>query len=63
MDSLNMKDMTSVMDSTYEIIKGENVTEWVTEWLSVKVTSREAIASKNYPGSWILHPKWDEPPT
>ena len=32
-------------------LKGKNLTElvseWVTEWLSEKVTTREAIASKN----------------
>ena len=54
MDYLNRKDMTSVIDSTYKLIKSKNVTEWVCEWLSVKVTSREAIASKNEDSSKLV---------
>ena len=29
-------------------LNGKWVTEWLSDWLSEKVTTREAIASKNY---------------
>ena len=33
------------------------VTEWVTDWVSEKVTSREAIASKNYKDPKLFNSK------
>ena len=36
-------------DGIYSLIQ-ENVTDWLTDWLSEKVTTWEAIASKNEVG-------------
>ena len=48
---VNGIDVTEIAEIVRKFKFRKNVTDWLTEWVSEKVTTREAIASKK---SWLF---------